>query len=142
MADFLRAPNLHCVSGYVDGTPGILMIPNIVARRMAELGWTQRSIVEFLWEHTRIPLAELKRSGSTSWIEIDANPTTRASLALDPWPIAHKAENFIVIVAGGGHPTNSYWLQGYSPAVIGRRIELPAGYEQLLAEAERELGSS
>ena len=140
MADFLRAPNLHCIPGYVNGTPGVLMIPNIVARRMAELGWTQRSMVEFLWEHTKIPMDELKRSGSTSWIEVDSNPTTRASLALDPWPIAHKAENFILIVAGGGHPTNSYWLQGYSPAVVGRRVELPGDYEKLLNEADRDLG--
>ena len=140
MADFLRAPNLHCIPGYAQGTPGVLMIPNIVARRMAELGWTQRSIVEFLWEHTKIPMRELKRSGSVSWIEVDTNPITRASLALDPWPIAHKPENFILIVAGGGHPTNSYWLQGYSPAVVGRRIALPDNYEKLLAEADRDLG--
>ena len=142
MADFLRAPNLHCIPGYVSGTPGVLMIPNIVARRMAELGWTQRSIVDFLWEHTKIPMRELKRSGSTAWIEVDSNPITRASLELDPWPIAHKPENFILIVAGGGHPTNSYWLQGYSPAVIGRRIELPADYAQLLNEAERDLSGT
>jgi hypothetical protein len=140
MADFLRAPNLHCIPGYAQGTPGVLMIPNIVARRMAELGWTQRSIVEFLWEHTKIPMSELKRSGSVSWIEVDTNPVTRASLALDPWPITHKAENFILIVAGGGHPTNSYWLQGYSPAVVGRRIALPADYDKLLGEADRDLG--
>jgi hypothetical protein len=40
----------------------------------------------------------------------------------------------------GGHPTNSYWLQGYSPGVVGRRIELPTAFESLLAEAERDLG--
>ena len=141
MADFLRAPNLHCIPGYTNGTPGVLMIPNIVARRMAELGWTQRSIVEFLWEHTKIPMNELSRSGSVSWIEVDSNPVTRASLELDPWPITAKPENFILIVAGGGHPTNSYWLQGYSPAVVGRRIELPAEFEQLLSEADRDLAS-
>jgi hypothetical protein len=140
MADFLRAPNLHCIPGYVTGTPGVLMIPNIVARRMAELGWTQKSIVDFLWEHSKIPMEWLKRSGSVSWIEVDANPITRASLALDPWPIAHKAQNLILIVAGGGHPTNSYWLQGYSPAVIGRKIALPAAFDQLLAQADRDLG--
>jgi hypothetical protein len=43
MADFLRTPNLHCIPGYTEGTPGVLMIPNIVAQRMAELGWTQKS---------------------------------------------------------------------------------------------------
>jgi hypothetical protein len=140
MADFLRTPNLHCIPGWTDGTPGVLMIPNIVAQRMAELGWTQASIREFLWEHSKIPMEWLKRSGSVSWIEVDSNPATRASLALDPWPIAAKPENLILIVAGGGHPTNSYWLQGYSPAVIGRKIALPADFDQLLAAADRDLG--
>jgi hypothetical protein len=142
MADFLRTPNLHCIPGWTAGTPGVLMIPNIVAQRMAELGWTQKSIRDFLWEHSRIPMEWLRRSGSVSWIEVDSNPATRASLALDPWPIAQKPENLILTVAGGGHPTNSYWLQGYSPAVIGRPIELPAGYDALLAEAERDLGAA
>jgi hypothetical protein len=140
MADFLRAPNLHCIPGWTDGTPGVLMIPNIVAQRMAELGWTQKSMREFLWEHSKIPMAWMRRSGSVSWIEADSNPTTRASLALDPWPIAARAENLILTVAGGGHPTNSYWLQGYSPAVIGRKIALPSDYDKLLAEADRDLG--
>ena len=142
MADFLRTPNLHCIPGWNDGTPGVLMIPNIVAQRMAELGWTQRSMREFLWEHSKIPMAWLQRSGSVSWIEMDSNPATQASLALDPWPIAARPENLILTVAGGGHPTNSYWLQGYSPAVIGREIALPTSYGTLLAEAERDFGSA
>jgi hypothetical protein len=141
MADFLRTPNLHCIPGYTEGTPGVLMIPNIVASRMAELGWTQQSMRDFLWEHSKIPVEWLERSGSISWIEADSNPVTRASLKHDPWPIALKPENLILVVAGGGHPTNSYWLQGYSPAVIGRQIEVPPHFEQLLQEAERDLGA-
>lgn len=140
IADYLRAPNLHCIPGYTDGTPGVLMMPNIVMQRMAELGWTQKSIRDFLWENSKIPMAELRRSGSVSWIEVDSNPVTKASLDLDPWPISAKPENLILITAGGGHPTNSYWLQGYSFGVAGRPIELPADYDKLLAEADRDLG--
>jgi hypothetical protein len=82
---------------------------------------------EFLWEHARIPMAQLRRAGVTAWIEIDADPAVRESLALDPWPIAARPENLVLVVAGGGHPTNSYWLQGYSPRVIGRAVPLPEG---------------
>ena len=46
----------------------------------------------------------------------------------------------MIVVAGGGHPTNSYWLQGYGPGVVGRPIELPSAFERLLADAERDLG--
>ena len=92
---------------------------------MAGLGWTKASMREFLWEHSKIPMAQLRRAGATAWIEIDASAVVRASLALDPWPITARPENLVLIVAGGGHPTNSYWLQGYSPGVIGREIRVP-----------------
>jgi hypothetical protein len=40
----------------------------------------------------------------------------------------------------GRPPTNSYWLQGYSPGVVGRPIEQPPALGRLLADAERDLG--
>ena len=124
MADFLRVPNIPALAGYEDGTPGILMIPGVVARTMAGLGWTKASIREFLWQHSRIPMEHLRRAGATAWIEIDASARVRESLALDPWPITARPDNLVLVVAGGGHPTNSYWLQGYSPRVIGREIQV------------------
>jgi hypothetical protein len=140
MADFMRVPNMPGLAGYERGTPGILMIPGVVAQTMAGLGWTKASIRAFLWEHSRIPAAELRRAGCAAWIEIDASKVVRDSLILDPWPITASPDNFVIVVAGGGHPTNSYWLQGYSPGVVGRPIELPASFETLLADAERDLG--
>src|SRR5262245_15478204 len=140
MADFMRVPNVPGLAGYDRGTPGILMIPGVVAQTMAGLGWTKASIREFLWEHSRIPAAELRRAGVPAWIEIDASKVVRESIAFDPWPITVSPDNFVILVAGGGHPTNSYWLQGYSPGVIGRPLELPPAFEQLLADAERDLG--
>jgi hypothetical protein len=140
MAQFMRVPNMAGLAGYEHGTPGILLIPGVVAQTMAGLGWTKPSIREFLWEHSRIPLADLRRAGCPAWIEIDASKVARESLAIDPWPITAGPDNLIVVVAGGGHPTNSYWLQGYSPGVVGRAVELPAGFESLLADADRDLG--
>jgi len=140
MADFMRTPNLAGLAGYERGTPGILMIPGVVAQTMAGLGWTRRAMREFFWEHSRIPAAELRRAGGYAWIDIDANPVTRESAAIDPWPITRSPDNFILVVAGGGHPTNSYWLQGYSPGVVGREIRVPDDFDRLLAEAERDLG--
>src|SRR4029450_10939220 len=54
MADFMRVPNMPGLAGYEDGTPGILMIPGVVAQTMVGLGWTKASIRQFLWEHSRI----------------------------------------------------------------------------------------
>jgi len=131
IADVLRGAQLGCLVGYRDGTPGILMISQVIAQMMAELGWTKDSIREFLWEHSKVPATQLRRSGARAWIEIQAPE----SLALDPWPIASKPKNFVVIVAGGGHPTNAYWLPGCCPHVIGRRISMPESFDLLLEEA-------
>ncbi|HEX9672696.1 MAG TPA: hypothetical protein VGA12_04585, partial [Burkholderiales bacterium] len=96
MADFMRTPNLAALAGWEKGTPGIMMIPPIVARRMAELGWTQNSIREFLWKNSKIPMDQMRRAGAPAWIEIDANPVTRDSIKLDPWPICQKPDNIVL----------------------------------------------
>ena len=140
IADFMRTPNLAGLNGWEQGTPGILMFPRVVAQTMAGLGWSKAKIREFLWENSKIPMAQMRRAGGPAWIEIDANPVTRASLELDPWPITMKPDNIVLIVAGGSHPTNSYWLQGYSPRVIGREIRVPEAFDRLLADADRDLG--
>ena len=41
--------------------------------------------------------------------------------------------------AGGGHPTNAYWLPGCCPHVIGREIRLPESFDALVAEGAAEL---
>jgi hypothetical protein len=56
------------------------------------------------------------------------------------WPINIKAENIIILVAGGAHPTNSYWLQGYCPYVSGKEITVPTDFSRLLKESERDIG--
>jgi hypothetical protein len=141
MADFMRTPNLAVLAGYEKGTPGVMMISPVVAKMMAELGWTKHSIRQFLWENSKIPMEHMRRAGAPAWIEIDANPVTRESITLDPWPICLKPENIVLVVAGGSHPTHSYWLQAHSPSVVGRPIRLPETFDRLLGDAERDLGA-
>jgi hypothetical protein len=142
MADFMRAPNLAVLAGYEKGTPGVMMISPVVAKMMAELGWTKSSIRQFLWENSKIPMAQMRRAGAPAWIEIDANPVTRDSIQLDPWPICLKPENIVLVIAGGSHPTHSYWLQAHSPSVVGRPVRLPESFDRLLAAADRDLGEN
>jgi hypothetical protein len=140
MADYLRSPNLGCLIGYSQGTPGILLLSPVVANAMAALGWTKQSIREFLWEHSKIPADELSRDGIDSWIAADRDPVVRESLSLPRWPHSVRPENLVLLVAGGGHPTNSHWMEGYSPHVVGRKIRIPGGFGRLLEQADREIG--
>ena len=86
MADFMRVPNLAGLAGYEKGTPGIMMIPGVVAQTMAGLGWTKQSMREFLWENSRIPAEHLRRAGGHAWIEIDAS--SRDARQHRPRPVA------------------------------------------------------
>ena len=139
MADFMRTPNLAVLAGYESGTPGIMMISPVVAKMMADLGWTKPAIRQFLWDNSRIPMDQMRRAGAPAWIEIDSNPVTRASIDLDPWPICLKPDNIVLVVAGGAHPTHSYWLQAHSPGVVGRPVRVPETFDRLLADARRAL---
>lgn len=133
IADILRGAQLGCLAGYREGTPGVMIIPKVIAHVMADLGWTKQSIRAFLWEHSRVPADQLRRSGALEWIQLQAPE----SASIDPWPIAARPDNIVLVVAGGGHPTNAYWLPGCCPHVIGRTFSLPAAFGQLLHEAEQ-----
>jgi hypothetical protein len=140
MAAYLRSPNLGCLIGYRDGTPGILMLSPVVAKAMAALGWTKQTIRQFLWEYARTPGKQLRHDGIDAWIREDRDPLVRESLKLDPWPHSARPENLVLLVCGGGHPTNSYWMEGYSPHVVGRRINVAGDFARLLEQADRDLG--
>jgi hypothetical protein len=140
MADYMRTPNLGALMGYEKGTPGIMIVPRVVAHMMAAQGWTKSKLRQFLWDNSKIPLEHLKRGGALSWFEIDSNPITRESVKQDPWPVSLKPDNIVFIVAGGSHPTHAYWLQGTGPQVLGRVIRVPETFDRLLAQADRDLG--
>ncbi len=140
MADYMRSPNLSCLAGWRHGTQGVLMISPIVARTMASLGWTKQSMREFLWEHSKIPGEHLRRAGSDAWIEVNPDPEVKASVALDPWPLSSRPDNLVLLVSGGEHPTNSYWMEAYCPQVIGRVVHLPKAFDDLLRQADRDIG--
>ena len=140
MADYMRTPNLGGLMGYEKGTPGIMIVPRVVAQMMAEQGWNKTKLREFLWQNSKIPLEQLRRGGALSWFEIDSNPITRDSVKQDPWPVSLKPENIVFVVAGGSHPTHAYWLQGTGVNVHGRVIRIPETFDRLLADADRDLG--
>ena len=136
IAGYMRVPDMHYLHGYTEGTPGVVVISTVVAADLASLGFSKDSIREFLYEHSKVPMVEMRKAGGIAWMEIASTEVARDSMNLDPWPIAAKASNIGLVVAGGGHSSHALWLQGYSPGVVGREIKLPAKFDQLLAEAD------
>ena len=141
VAGFLGSPCVHYAQGHATGTPGALLIPRPVAMQLNNLGWTSKQqIKEFLWEHSKIPQSEIKETGMHQWIEAAAHPDTVASANDDPWAVSKSADQIIVIVAGGAHPTHNFWMQAMSPAVVSREISIPGNMDGLVAEADLESG--
>ena len=57
---------LGALMGWEQGTPGIMIVPRIVAQMMAEQGWDKTKLKQFLWENSKIPVEHLKRGGALS----------------------------------------------------------------------------
>ena len=142
VAAYLASPSGHYVNGYWNGTPGALLMPRIVAKQLSDLGWTKAKIKSFLWEHSRIPHADVKRTGLWQWIDDASNPNTKATANDDPWAICRDPSQIMLTVAGGAHPTHNFWMQAWSQTVAGGQINLPTGWAGLIAEAEEDLGPS
>ncbi len=140
VARYLQSPNPHYVQGWATGTPGTVLMSQVVANQLAGLGWDKGKIKRFLWETSAIPNAEVRETGLRQWIEAGVDPETIASADMDPWPITRTPEQIILCVAGGHHPTHNFWMQGCGPSVTGGEIALPANWDALIAEADIELG--
>ena len=138
IAHFMEAPNANIYEGYEEGTPGILIMSSTIVHQLARLGWTKEKIKEFLWENSKVPVAKLKRAAMLLYMEgkgIDLKTMP------DPFPITSKAKNIMIVIAGGHHPTHAYWMQAaQGPKTVSVKVKLPANWQQLLKEAEEELG--
>jgi hypothetical protein len=142
VASYLASACVHYSHGWATGTPGALLIPRPVAMQLHALGWTSKQMIkEYLFEHSKLSHAMVRDSGMHQWITAAGDADTIASADWDQWPITKSAKQIIIAVAGGEHPTHNFWMQAMSPAVISRTIDEPARFEELVADAEAELGS-
>jgi hypothetical protein len=142
IAGYLRSPTIHYHDGHANGTPGALLMPRVVAKQLAGLGWTKEKIKTFLWENSKLSHEEIVRTGMRQWIETSVEPETVASANDAEWPICRDPSQIILAVAGGAHPTHNFWMQGSAPRVASGTIDLPSGWNSLIAEAEEDLGPS
>jgi hypothetical protein len=138
IAAYMNDPNINGLTGYDEGTPGILLLSSTVANQLAELGWTREKIREFLWENSKIPVADLKKQAMLLYMQDNGIDIKHMP---DPWPITSKPKNITVLVAGGRHPTHAYWMQAaQGPKLVNAKIVLPAKWNDLIKEAEKDLG--
>lgn len=126
---------------YEHNAPGILIVPRGIAQGMVDAGWTKQTIKKFLWENSKFSWAVMQ-SDSEAFRRYDTHvkPYVREG---EPWPIAVKPENLIIVIAGGKQSGHAYWMRlGCCPTrPISTEIELPKNWDALIKKAEKDLGA-
>ncbi|MBI2957593.1 MAG: hypothetical protein HYY32_02000 [Chloroflexi bacterium] len=119
--------------------PGIVLLPRGIARGLSGLGWSKRRVKAYLWEHSKIPWSVVRGDYYLYIRKADAWPLLADG---EPWPLAPRADNIMIVVAGGEQSQHGYWMRvGCCPfAPASSQIELPANWDRLLEHASEELG--
>ena len=121
-------------------SPGLFLLPRGIAQGLADKGWTKEKCKEYIWEHSKY-----------SWevVNSDSHLMKRTEKTLqqwypagEDWPACFKPEQLMIVVAGGKQSGHAYWLRmgccTYEP--ISVEIELPHNWDELIAQAEKDLG--
>lgn len=139
IATYMQTANPHYIRGWTDGSAGAVIISPVVAKQLAQLGWTKKKVREFLWEHTKVDKETVIDSGLEQWIRASTDPVAQAA-DIDPWPISRKPDGIMLLVAGGAHPTHNFWLQGNALTVGKCLVETPSRWKGLLDQADLDIG--
>lgn len=125
---------------FENNAPGILIMPRGIAKGMADAGWTKQKVKEFLWENSKFPWSVMR---SDSDVFHRAKDMMKQYVPPgEPWPIAVKPENLMIVVAGGKQSGHGYWMRmGCCPTQpVSMAIALPNNWESLIKKAEEDLG--
>jgi hypothetical protein len=95
----------------------------------------------YLWEKARIPDSPALRWELQDRVATNQMPQKAVQY---PYPIAASPKEIFIAVAGGEQSGHSYWLQHGSSGAIPqtKEIKLPPNWDELLKEAENDLGPS
>jgi hypothetical protein len=121
---------------YENSFAGMALMARGTAQGLAALGWSKADVKAFLWENSKIPWERALQYGYERNYERYEVPRE------EPLPIATEPEGIMIVVAGGEQSGHGYWLEvGHSGYVAtSAEIELPANWDELLAQAEADLG--
>ena len=120
------------------GRSTVILSPAL-ARSLAAQGMSKEAVREWLFEHGRRPADEWRNSWLFHTVgDIERWPqTVRDAAASGAVPAVARAEDLVLVVAGGNVPIPQHvycpsW--GFPPARISRKVHLPDLWEEMLNE--------
>lgn len=129
----------------------LVVLSPIVAETIAKAGWSKADVKRYLFDHARLPAWEFERQLRDWNLRGLWNLEEEARLGRIPKlfyesddpkrlvPIVWEPEDFMIAVSGDSLRNNAYVFAnaGYCGYSVAKRIELPKGWDQLLAGAGR-----
>ena len=116
-------------------TAGLVLITRGWAAELVKYGWTKETVKEYLWEHSKLPWDTMLKAGLSKRALLEDFKEG------EPCPIVRTPKGIMIAIAGGEQSGHGFWMQpgnAYRPA--SQEILLPKCWEQLLKEAEKDLG--
>ena len=129
----------------------LLILSPILARTIKNSGWTKRDVKQYLFENARIPARKFEQylGEYTHFIPDNRSLVDLANMRKAPRafaessdperlvPVVGKLEDFMIAVSGDPWRTNAYVFahNGMLGYTVGKKINLPANWDQLLREA-------
>jgi hypothetical protein len=115
---------------YGNDLAGLVLIPRTFAQALEGVGYSKEDVKQFLWENSQMSCALLTKIGHKG--ECTNGGAT---------PVVEKASDMMVVVAGGAQSGHAYWMNpGMGTKVVSKGIVLPKNWDQLLKQAETDLG--
>jgi hypothetical protein len=123
--------------------PSLMLLAYSVAEDFDNLwGWSKEDVVREVWEKTRIPWNVIEQTLSDA--EIDELVTQSEGFLVkgQPWPTVAGPEVLKIVVCGGEQGGHTFFLAGggHGQQAAPREIQLPANWDELLKQAEEDLG--
>jgi len=132
--------NRHYAS---DELTGVFMLPSGAADMCAEIGWSKLDLQKFVWENAKTPWSIVKmQCKPVDLEELITDGLDFGFVEGEPWPIAVTPDRIPIVVTGGAQGGHCHWLgkaQGPS-SLVSYEIKLPTNWDELLKQAETDLG--
>lgn len=142
---FMTIPSSNSVHAeYYNGEfpgkdPGLLLIPTGVAWLFSDAGWSKEDVKVWIWENVRMPDSLQVRNFVEGLFEDGYIDNVEDFI---PLPLVVDPDDVWIVVAGGEQSGHNYFMQhGTSWAIPqSKQIQLPANWDDLLEQAEEDLG--
>lgn len=136
---YMRVPNFNTIG---DGAvvAGAWLIADESARGLADAGWTKDDIKAYLWENSKVSVADLTTATRTTTRSFLHRWEAAVTEGVDRLPQTADPELIQVIVVGGSQAGHGAWMQSMGGGRASVEIQLPANWDELMAQAEVDLG--